>query len=144
MQDTQRYDFQFVDHLLSNGALARQANPSSRFKHQVSIPTLSALPHRVILIGSLFGSGKIVASRAGIDSRLKSKIGRAMAFSNPYLMEPARAIKSRLGNYYGVHARIGDGKFAVNAVENMEVTFKELLGKIGELNELHCSICAAD
>lgn len=124
IRDKIRYDFQFStkgspkDPLLSNLV-------ESQFARRISIPALSTLPHRVILIGSLFGSNRITTSPSIVQSTeeknqatelrsLKSSISRSLAFRNPILSIPADEIRDRLGGsdgYIGVHARIGDGEF---------------------------------
>lgn len=136
MQDYQRYAYKFVDRVFPNSALVLpDLNPSTPWQHRVSIPTLTALPHRLILVGSLFGSGRVLPSVAQTIKMkaLEDLIGRSMAFRNSYLMKPALAIQERMGghgNYVGVHARIGDGKFLNGAKEGMETSWWKLVRKM--------------
>ncbi|GAA6022512.1 hypothetical protein JCM11491_001701 [Sporobolomyces phaffii] len=136
IKDRQTYDFLFTD--ANKTAESPLISPlflgnASRYNREVSLPTLAALPHKVLLFGSLFGGGRIQSShpeaRAWSDA-----FARAMAFDNEWLLRPADAIVARMGgpnNFVGVHARVGDGDFARHAKQNMENAWKRLVEDLG-------------
>ena len=98
-----------------------------KWHRTVSIGALSALPHKVILIGSLFSSTKIDTSHPEAGE-LRELFDQSLAFRNPWLIRPADEVAARLGNdYLGVHARVGDGAFKVDAGENMELVWWTLV-----------------
>jgi hypothetical protein len=131
-----------------NDPLLITNTPGTRYARRLSIPALSIQHHRLILIGSLFGSGRIsVDASPSAPKRLKdiatqlkimkSRIGRAMAFRNPLLMRPANQIVERLGGkegFIGVHARIGDGEFERSKERNMERVWWRIMARL-ELEE---------
>jgi hypothetical protein len=101
------------------------------------------LPQRVILVGSLFGTGRVrhngpfpsdSSDESTLDSSsMVSYFARSLAFRNPYLLLPANVIRERLGgkgNYVGVHARVGDGVFVRKAAENMESVWRGLVWRL--------------
>ena len=99
----------------------------------ISIPVLAALPQKVLLVGSLFSSLRIIQAGQVEGEWPKREFSQDMAFRNEFLMRPALAIRSRLGGpgrYVGVHARIGDGTFLLGANTNMEVSWRKLVKKL--------------
>ncbi|GAA6006596.1 hypothetical protein JCM10207_004988 [Rhodosporidiobolus poonsookiae] len=131
LEDRQPYDFHFIDRSISRTDLIVNNTDTSHWNRDVSIATLVSDPHKVLLVGSLFGTGRISTSptRNPDAGHWKEIFGRAMAFKNPWLLRPANAIVSRLGgasNYVGVHARVGDGGFLRNARKNCEGSWRLL------------------
>lgn len=105
----------------------------SKWNREVSIPTLAARQDKVILVGSLFGSGRI-RSKDPQAAAWSHAFARAMAFDNEWLLRPADAVVARLGgskNFVGVHARVGDGEFLRHAKDNMREAWKTLVGDLG-------------
>ncbi|GAA5969176.1 hypothetical protein JCM11641_007499 [Rhodosporidiobolus odoratus] len=131
VEDRQAYDFRFTDELNSDAPLISNNTTPSHFLRDVSIGTLQSYQQKVLLVGSLFGSGRVVASRAGSEAwEWQEAFGRAMAFKNPWLMRPADAIVARLGgqsNFVGVHARVGDGEFQRHARQNCEQSWRKMV-----------------
>ena len=112
---------------------------SSMWANRVSIPALAALPQKVLLVGSLFSSLRIIQADQVERVLPKRLFSEDFAFRNPFLMRPALAIRRRLGGpgqFVGIHARIGDGTFMLGALTNMETSWKKLVGKIGVDSEV--------
>lgn len=133
LRDTRRYDFQFVDRVLPGGAMTERANSSSMWANRISIPALAALPQKVLLVGSLFSSLRIIQAGQVEGEWPKRPFSQDMAFRNEYLMRPALAIRKRLGGsgrFVGLHARIGDGTFLLGAHTNMEVSWRKLVKQL--------------
>ncbi|BGP28789.1 hypothetical protein JCM10296v2_000525 [Rhodotorula toruloides] len=136
IEDRQVYDFQFTDALNSSDPLISNNTLPTRWNRLVSLPLLSELPHRVLLVGSLFGTNRIWTSDSS-QVRAEATFARAMAFKTPWLLRPADAIVERLGGmrardgFVGVHARVGDGEFARHARGNMERAWRELVERLG-------------
>ncbi|GAA6031975.1 hypothetical protein JCM8097_003369 [Rhodosporidiobolus ruineniae] len=132
VEDRRAYDFRFLDRLNSSTPLITDNTANKSHWHRdVSLQTLAAYPHKVLLVGSLFGSGRVVSSSPDAHA-WQEAFGRAMAFKNPYLLRPAEAIVARLGgqsNFVGVHARVGDGGFLREAKKNCETVWRKLVGQ---------------
>ncbi|BGP36535.1 hypothetical protein JCM10449v2_000436 [Rhodotorula kratochvilovae] len=135
VEDREIYDFQYSDRSTSRTELIIDNLTASHWKRTVSLATLRTMQHRVVLLGSLFGSGRVRVRREPRAPAWSEAFGQAMAFRNPWLLRPADAIVARLGgpsNYVGVHARVGDGEFARRARQNMERAWRDLvLGEMG-------------
>ncbi|GAA5940307.1 uncharacterized protein JCM15063_002596 [Sporobolomyces koalae] len=164
-EDSDKYDFQFVDHPVKRNRRGRPVVPplitnstkSNHFVRQVSIPAMRQLPQKLLLIGSLFGHQRVFsepsllspsASKLRVDDRVDPAklqgqaiydyIASRMSFSNPSILEPAREIRDLLGGsqgYIGVHARVGDGVFGRMKTENMWELWKRLLSEVLGLEE---------
>lgn len=135
-QDEVRYDFQFDARVKPGYPLInKNTNSATRWARTVSIDAMRNMDHKVLLVGTLFGSGRIRGT--GFDyfkDDLPKFLRRSMAFNNPWIINPANQIRGHLGGsdgYAGVHARVGDGVFARDAQSNMEVLWRDLVRKIG-------------
>lgn len=146
MEDRQVYDFQFTDALDPSVPLISNNTSTSRWNRLVSLSRLASLPHRVLLVGSLFGTNRVWTSSSSFDgssvARSEQTFARAMAFRTPWLLRPADAIVERLGGmcardgFVGVHARVGDGEFARHARGNMERAWREVVERLGVADEV--------
>ncbi|SCV68849.1 BQ2448_970 [Microbotryum intermedium] len=135
-KDRQNYDFQFVEEEHEDGALIRftDQKPLRHWARKVSIPGMRRMPQRVLLVGSMFGSDKVILrdDRQRVEDR--NRYARLQAFRASEILNPADDICQRLGGartFVGVHARVGDGKFANNKKENMRCTWENVLVKLG-------------
>lgn len=134
LEDRQKYDFRFTDGLRPDSPMIVANNDTSHWNRDVSVAALKSLPQRVLLVGSLYGSGRVSLTKEPDASTWSSAFARAMAFSNSWLIRPADAIVERLGgcdNFVGVHARVGDGQFARHAQANMEQAWRALVDRLG-------------
>ncbi|GAA5932367.1 hypothetical protein JCM3775_001204 [Rhodotorula graminis] len=130
VEDRETYDFQFSDRPEADAPLIDDNLTVSHYKRVVSLRTLKTLEHKVVLLGSLFGTGRVRTYHEPQAHEWSEAFGQAMAFRNPWLLRPADAVVARLGgraNYVGVHARVGDGEFARRARQNMERAWRELV-----------------
>lgn len=133
------YDIQLSD----EGEFGEPSSPlisaapeDNKWSRIVSIGALSVLPQKVLLVGSLFSSSKVLTSHPD-KAALRDAFSKSLAFRNPWLLRPANAVAARLGNVYlGMHARVGDGSFLLNAAVNMERSWRELLAVMGVDGEL--------
>lgn len=145
MEDLDKYYFHFHDTDNPRRELAQlivdkkpalaQKLKDSKYAYTVSIPRLrkESADKKLLLLGSLFGSGRLwLEDESNIDDN--AFFQRSLAFKNDVLDEPANQIRDLMGGpdgYAGVHARVGDGRFKVFAIDSMEVTFTKLMKKMG-------------
>ncbi|GAA5861324.1 hypothetical protein JCM3774_000210 [Rhodotorula dairenensis] len=133
LEDRQKYDFRFTDELPLSAPLITPNNDTSHWGRDVSIAALRQLSQRVLLVGSLHGSGRVHLAHEPEAQAWASAFARSVAFSNAWLTRPADAIVERLGgaeNFVGVHARVGDGSFARHAPVNMERAWRSLVARL--------------
>ncbi|GAA5896363.1 uncharacterized protein JCM6883_006880 [Sporobolomyces salmoneus] len=133
LKDRQSHDFLFTDRNKTVDSPLITPSNHSNWNREVSLPTLAARQDRVILVGSLFGSGRVHTAHPEAQAWSEA-FARALAFDNEWLLRPADAIVARLGgpyNFVGVHARVGDGEFSRHARRNMKKAWKELVRKLG-------------
>jgi hypothetical protein len=124
------YDLHLSDRHSFGEASSPLITPGSdahKWHRTVSIGALNALPHKVLLMGSLFSSTKIDTAHPDAGE-LREQFDQSLAFRNPWLIRPADEVAARLGNdFLGVHARVGDGAFQRNSQENMEEVWERLV-----------------
>lgn len=89
VEDRETYDFQFSDRAKEDAPLIDDNQTSSHYKRTVSIRTLATLEHRVVLLGSLFGTGRVRIYNEPRAHEWSEALGRAMAFR--CVARPARA-----------------------------------------------------
>lgn len=89
VEDRDTYDFQFSDRAKEDAPLIDDNQTSSHYKRTVSIRTLATLEHRVVLLGSLFGTGRVRIYNEPRAHEWSEALGRAMAFR--CVARPARA-----------------------------------------------------
>lgn len=122
LEDQQHYAFHYVSNLSAANVTSPRLGKDDRYQLDVSLERLRELPHKVLLTGSLFGNSRV---RAAKDAR------RTVIFGEPTTLQTADAIASTLGNYVGVHARVGDGGFFYSAIENMEDLWRRVVKVVG-------------
>ncbi|BGP52781.1 hypothetical protein JCM8202v2_000338 [Rhodotorula sphaerocarpa] len=134
LEDRQKYDFRFTDDVVPSAPMIQLSNDPSRWNRNVSLDALRELPHRVLLVGSMHGSGRVHLTREPGAQEWTTALAQSMAFSTPWIIRPADAIVERLGgqdNFVGVHARVGDGRFAREAPANMRRAWRKLAEGLG-------------
>lgn len=101
--------------------------PGPRYKEAVAVSLLDQVPHRLLQIGTLFGSSRIrLRRRKNLEAR--GEIRAAMEFTNEILLRTADTIKEKLGNLYlAAHLRLDDGRFASQSEETVRVIWWRLL-----------------
>ncbi|KAI8990116.1 GDP-fucose protein O-fucosyltransferase-domain-containing protein [Pilobolus umbonatus] len=127
-KDTSPFDYRIYD-------LPDSKTPLARFVNRIDISTLEAIEERVIQFGSLFGTYRVLAqTREHVDFLLF--IRENMIFKNPTLMEVATRVVDRLGGvgqFIGVHLRVGDGLFKVKASINVDDIYHQLVDEYTDL-----------
>lgn len=97
-----------------------------KFHHLLN---LHALPdHRLVVIGSTFGSSRLLLTTAAAKAHM-AVIKSSLNFKNELLESAADSIIARLdgaGSYVGVHLRVGDGSFAREAADTVTRIVKAL------------------
>ncbi|KAK4698576.1 hypothetical protein P7C70_g7697, partial [Phenoliferia sp. Uapishka_3] len=135
MRDHDKLEYFFSYNGASTSPLVQPLPPGSRYRSLIPLPALAEIPHKVLLFGSLFGSGRMGRPHGEqpSDSEERVLFQSALVFRNPWIIDPADAIRKRLGGtngYIGVHARIGEGGFLNRAKMNMEEVWNAVVGKL--------------
>ncbi|KAF7375936.1 hypothetical protein MSAN_00008200 [Mycena sanguinolenta] len=105
LRDSAPYQYRFVD---------TPHNSSSKYTESIYIPDLARHPHRLLEIGTLFGSSRL-RLRDKSNKMLRTRVRECMDFSSPQLVDIAGAIGKAIGvPYLGAHIRLGDGRFRAN------------------------------
>ncbi|KAJ6497824.1 hypothetical protein C8R45DRAFT_984381 [Mycena sanguinolenta] len=103
--DSAPYHYRFID---------TAHNSSSKYTESIYIPDLARHPHRLLEIGTLFGSSRLRLRDKG-NKVLRTRVRQCMDFSSPQLVDIAEAIGKAIGvPYVGAHIRLGDGQFKTN------------------------------
>lgn len=140
LEDFEKYYFGFDDTAIDGETIQKYQPDESKYLYRVSVPRLreDTANHKLLMMGSIFGSGRLHLKQ-GINRSNLAFFHRALAFRNPILETPANIIRDQMGGstgYAGIHARVGDGSFLLDAPVNMDVTFTQLMGKLGVDKEL--------
>ncbi|EIN11751.1 hypothetical protein PUNSTDRAFT_83502, partial [Punctularia strigosozonata HHB-11173 SS5] len=132
-EDTSAYHYRIVDFIPSGKDL------SSGHKYQQCMPiaSLQQYPEAIMRFGSLFGSSRLWLR----DSRhrdIRTRIRRAMTFTNPLLNDISSSIASILTEdtrFLGAHVRVGDGEFKEKAQRNVRHVWQSLVQDIALLEQ---------
>jgi hypothetical protein len=124
LADLEAYHYRFLD------SLDRSSVSQNKYSESVYIPTLARSTHRLIHIGTLFGSSRLRLRRQE-NVRVRTDIRRSMTFANSFLVEAADRIAHAMGgSYLGAHIRIGDGEFLERSDENTRLLWWKLVCSI--------------
>ncbi|KAF8170277.1 hypothetical protein K438DRAFT_1854329 [Mycena galopus ATCC 62051] len=125
LRDMTPYHHRFID---------TTHNSSSKYAGSIYIPDLARYPHRLIQIGTLFGSSRL-RLRDKSNKMLRTWVRRCMDFSSPQLVEVADAIGKGIGvHYLGAHMRLGDGSFRANRELILRQLWWKLVHEILQFN----------
>ncbi|EJD00816.1 uncharacterized protein FOMMEDRAFT_56491, partial [Fomitiporia mediterranea MF3/22] len=123
IKDNTPYQFRFVD-------ADPFDMPSSRFDEVISMSLLERLPHRLIQVGTLFGSSRVRLRRAR-NIAYRTVVREGMTFNNGMLLDLAESIKAKLGGeYVAIHVRLGDGGFERKAKKNVRLIWWRLVREV--------------
>ncbi|KAG0251583.1 hypothetical protein BG011_007505 [Mortierella polycephala] len=128
IEDTSHYDYQIFDDPNSITPLN-----TLRYRRKLTVKELADRPERVLHMGSLFATGRVLAELPE-NKDYQQFLKRTMILSTPILVKTSDAIVERLGglgSFVGLHLRVGDGMFVVPAPENIENMFKNLVNITG-------------
>lgn len=141
LEDQQRSDFKFVFDDSETELVRPKSDPDDNFGREVSIERLREVSHKVVLTGSMFGWMRIVGGQSHNSDdpfeaelhALRQNLQHRLVLREPLVLRAADAISNALGGgaYIGVHARVGDGGFLVNAHHNMADLWHRVASSIG-------------
>ncbi|KAJ7072514.1 hypothetical protein C8F01DRAFT_250500 [Mycena amicta] len=134
LSDTNPYQYRFLDTNLDLATLKHKYN------EVIYIPDLANDSHRLIELGSLFGSSRL-RLRIEENRRLRKEVRRHMTFASPHLVEAVDEIEKSLGgDYFGAHIRLGDGTFRQKRQETLRQVRQKLVHDVLQMNlSLHLS-----
>lgn len=128
MKDNSPYEFRVYDHMESK-------TPLSKFIHRYDLSTLEAIKKPVLHFGSVFGTHRILAQQPDHLNWLKT-IKTHLIFNNPALVDPALKAVQQLGGigqYVGLHLRVGDGIFKLRSTINIDNIYHQLVDQFTDL-----------
>ncbi|KAK7057444.1 hypothetical protein R3P38DRAFT_2598739 [Favolaschia claudopus] len=118
LRDLTPYHYRFVD---------TTHNSSSKFVESIYISDLARYPHRLLEIGTLFGSSRL-RLRDKTNKTLRTRVRQCMDFSSPPLVNAANTISKALGHHFlGAHVRLKDGSFEANAQLTLQQVWWKLV-----------------
>ncbi|KAI7847352.1 hypothetical protein BDC45DRAFT_526282 [Circinella umbellata] len=109
VKDSILYDYRIAD-------TKEHTKPLQKYQRELYLQDLQAIPKRLISFGSLFGTGRVMASTPEAQE-LRDFLFKQFVFSRkalPDLFDEAEAIIRRIGgdgSYVSMHARVGDSIF---------------------------------
>jgi hypothetical protein len=127
-KDVSPFDFRVYD-------LPESKTPLARFVNRIDISTLEAIKERVIHFGSVFGTYRVLAQSIENTELLKF-IRQEMIFKNPTLINTASSVVEQLGGvgeFIGIHLRVGDGLFKVRASITVDDIYHQLVNDYTDL-----------
>ncbi|KAJ6558502.1 hypothetical protein DFH09DRAFT_1163020 [Mycena vulgaris] len=128
LRDSTPYHYRFID------TVDTPSPPKRKYTDSVHIADLARYPHRLVEIGTLFGSSRL-RLRDRNNRRIRTQVRQCMEFSSPQLVETADAIGIAIdGPYLGAHVRLGDGSFRVNGEDNLRQVWWKLVHEILQFN----------
>ncbi|KAF9577253.1 hypothetical protein BGW38_007660, partial [Lunasporangiospora selenospora] len=126
--DKTHYDYQIYDNPDSTTPLN-----TARYLRRIDVSELQAIQHRVLHMGSLFATGRVLAELP--ESKVYQQfLRRTMILNTPILVKTSDAIVNTLGglgSFVGLHLRVGDGMFIQPAPTNVENMFQSLVNITG-------------
>lgn len=128
MKDTSPYEFRVYDHPDS-------PTPLSKFVNRIELATLQAIDQRLLHFGSVFGTYRVLAQTEE-HAQLLRTLRSQMIFRNPVLMDTAERIVKQLGGvgqFVGLHVRVGDGLFKVRASIHIDDIYHKLVDQFTDL-----------
>ncbi|KAF9182627.1 hypothetical protein BGZ51_004541 [Haplosporangium sp. Z 767] len=128
VRDLAHYDYQIYDDPNSTTPLN-----TLRYRRRLDVKELADRPERVLHMGSLFATGRVLAELPE-NKDYQQFLKRTMILSTPLLVKTSDAIVERLGglgSFVGLHLRVGDGMFVVPAPDNIENMFTRLVNITG-------------
>ncbi|KAG0208632.1 hypothetical protein BGX28_000440 [Mortierella sp. GBA30] len=128
VEDRAHYDYQIYDDPNSKTPLN-----TNRYMRKMDIKELVDIKERVLHMGSLFATGRVLAELPE-NKEYQQFLRRTMILSTPILTKTSDAIVTKLGGlgtFVGLHLRVGDGMFVEPAPANIENMFQKLVNITG-------------
>lgn len=124
IRDQFPYQYRFVD---DNLELELQSN---KYTDQVSISRLRQAQQRLIQLGTLFGTTRLLLGEENMS--MLNSIRARMVVKHPTVKAIADKIVDQLPKrYIGLHLRLGDGRFAERRTEIVQNSWCDLLRRLG-------------
>ncbi|KAF9197931.1 hypothetical protein BGZ49_001436 [Haplosporangium sp. Z 27] len=126
--DQARYDHQIFDD--SNSTTPLDTN---RYKRQLDVKDLADIPKRVLHMGSMFATGRILAELPE-NKKYQLFLRKSMTLTTPILIKASDFIIEKLGGlgrFIGLNLRVGDGVFMKPAEVNVDIVFQRLVSVTG-------------
>ena len=127
-KDNSPFEFRVYD-------LPESKTPLSRFVNRIDISTLEAISEKLMHFGSVFGSYRVLA-QSPENAELLVFIRENMIFKNPTLIDTAARVVKKLGGvgqFVGLHIRVGDGLFKVRATITIDDIYHQLVNEYTDL-----------
>ncbi|KAF9432316.1 hypothetical protein BGZ76_010969 [Entomortierella beljakovae] len=128
IEDRAHYDYQVYDDPQSLTPLN-----TNRYLRKVEVQELVDRPERVLHMGSLFATGRVLAELPD-NKAYQQFLRRTMILSTPVLVKTSDSIVEKLGGlgtFVGLHLRVGDGMFVEPAPANIQNMFNNLVNITG-------------
>ncbi|KAJ6602194.1 hypothetical protein B0H10DRAFT_2081230 [Mycena sp. CBHHK59/15] len=124
LRDMTPYHYRFLD------TVTDRTPSKDKYTEALYIPDLARYSHRLITIGTLFGSSRLRLKDPN-NKLLRTEVRQSMEFSCPQLVDAADSVAlSMSGTYLGAHVRVGDGYFRVNGEANLRQVWWKLVYEI--------------
>jgi GDP-fucose protein O-fucosyltransferase len=123
IKDSTPYQYRFLD-------TVTDAPPNQKYIENIFLPDLAFSKHRLIQVGTLFGSSRLLL-RNMTNISIRGNIRRSMSYTNPTLVGVAQSISKSIGPaYVGVHLRLGDGRFQVHGEANTRLIWWRIVHQV--------------
>jgi hypothetical protein len=124
IKDSTPYQYRFLD------TATDTSPPRHKYIESIFLTDLASSKHRLIQVGTLFGSSRLRLKNSTNISIHKS-IRQSMSYTNPMLVGVARSISTALGPaYVGAHLRLGDGRFRTHGEDNTRLIWWRIVHQI--------------
>ncbi|KAJ7124975.1 hypothetical protein C8R44DRAFT_668907 [Mycena epipterygia] len=128
LRDSTPYQYRFLD------TIGDKSPVQHKYTESIYIPDFAQYPHRLIELGTLFGSSRL-RLRDRNNRQIRTRVRQCMGFSSPRLVEIVDAIQMAMGGpYLGAHVRLGDGSFKANGEANLRQVWWKLVHEILQFN----------
>ncbi|KAK9720800.1 hypothetical protein K7432_003902 [Basidiobolus ranarum] len=134
IKDTSLYDYRIFDYFPPGYIVGK-------YEQKIMVSELQEISDKLLHIGSIFGNLRVTTLLRGNAKEYKYILDK-LQFTNPTLIRGSQSIVNQLGgmgNYLGIHLRVGDGAFSYKVEENargiLELMARMLPVVNGEGNE---------
>jgi GDP-fucose protein O-fucosyltransferase len=124
IKDSTPYQYRFLD------TVTDTSPPNHKYIESIFLPDLAFSKHRLIQVGTLFGSSRLRLKNS-TNVSIRGKIRRSMSYANPTLVGVAQSISESIGpTYLGVHLRLGDGRFRAHGEDNTRLIWWRIVHQV--------------
>lgn len=124
IKDSTPYQYRFLD------TPTDTSPPNHKYLESIFLPDLALAKHRLIQVGTLFGSSRLRLKNT-TNISIRGRIRQSMSFTNPTLVSVAQSISKSIGpTYLGVHLRLGDGPFQAHGGDNTRLIWWRIVHQV--------------